>query len=81
MSQTIHGKIHGKTIQLDQDAGLADGEEVEVIVKLAKSRLPWGEGIKRSAGAMATHWTEEDDRILAEIQEDRVRASQREILE
>jgi hypothetical protein len=77
----IHGKIHGKTIELDEDVGFADGEEVDVIVKPAKSKRPWGEGIKRSAGALADSWTEEDDRILEEIQEDRKRATHREIPE
>jgi hypothetical protein len=30
MSRTIHGKIHGRTIQLDEDPQLADGIDVEV---------------------------------------------------
>jgi len=77
MTKAIHGRIHGKTIELDEDLGIADGAEVEVIVKPAKPRRPWGEGIRSSAGAMADSWTEEDDRILKEIQEDRKRASRR----
>ncbi len=32
MIKTAHGKIHGKRIELDQDLGLADGQEVEVQV-------------------------------------------------
>ncbi len=27
MTKTIHGKIHGKTIELDEDPGVADGLE------------------------------------------------------
>jgi predicted DNA-binding antitoxin AbrB/MazE fold protein len=81
MTKTIHGRIRGKTIELDEDVDIADGEEVEVIVKIAKPRRPWGEGIKRSAGALANSWTEEDDRILDEIQEDRKRPTHREIPE
>jgi hypothetical protein len=43
--QILRGKIRGKTVELDEDPGLADGQEVEVVV-----RLPPGEGIRRSAG-------------------------------
>ena len=81
MTKSIHGRIHGKTIELDEDLGIGDGEEVEVIVKPVKAKRPWGEGIKRSAGALADFWTEEDDRILKEIQEDRKRFTHREIPE
>jgi hypothetical protein len=34
MTKTIHGTIHGKTIELDEDLGVADGQEVEVQVKV-----------------------------------------------
>jgi hypothetical protein len=30
MTRTLHGKIHGWTIELDEDPGVADGQEVEV---------------------------------------------------
>jgi hypothetical protein len=53
MTNTSHGRIHGRTIELDEDLGIADGQEVEVTVKPAKSQRPWGEGINRSAGAAA----------------------------
>ncbi|HIQ20179.1 MAG TPA: hypothetical protein EYH34_02920 [Planctomycetes bacterium] len=81
MTKTIRGKVRGKTIELDEDPGMADGQAVEMIVRPAKPRQPWGEGIKRSAGALAESWSEEDDRILEEIQQDRKRASHREIPE
>jgi hypothetical protein len=32
MTRTLHGKIHGKTIELDEDLGVVDGQEVEVQV-------------------------------------------------
>ena len=34
MSKTLHGKVHGRTIQLDEDPGVAEGQEVEVVVKV-----------------------------------------------
>ena len=32
MTKTLHGKVHGKTIELDEDLGVAEGQEVEVQV-------------------------------------------------
>jgi hypothetical protein len=51
VTKTIRGRVRGKTIELDEVPGVADGEEVEITVKPAKPKRPWGEGIKRSAGA------------------------------
>jgi hypothetical protein len=58
MSKTIHGKVHGKTIELDEDLGVAEGQEVEVQVRLFQPARKWGEGILRTAGALADdpHW-------------------------
>jgi hypothetical protein len=57
------------------------GQQVEIEVRIIARKGPWGEGLKRCAGALADDWTEEDDRILEEIHQDRKRASQREILQ
>jgi len=81
MSKLMHGKVHGKTIELDEDPGIPDGEQVQVIVHAAKPQRPWGEGILGSAGALADSWTDEDDRILEEIYQDRKRETRREIPE
>ncbi|MFL5241124.1 MAG: hypothetical protein ACJ8FY_03370 [Gemmataceae bacterium] len=81
MTKIIYGKITGRTIELSEDLGLAPGEEVEVQVRTLQSRHDWGEGLKRCAGALANDWTEEDDRILEEIYQDRKRPSRREIPE
>jgi hypothetical protein len=59
------GVVWAKTIDLTEDLGLADGEEVEVWVRvLFAGRVP-GEGFLRSAGALADdpYW----DGILEEI--------------
>jgi len=51
MTKTVHGRLHGKTIELDEDLGMPEGLEVEVKVRLVapvpqkKPRQPgslWG---------------------------------------
>ena len=54
----VSGIIHGKTIELQEDLGLPDGEAVKVIVRRS---LPPGEGIRRSAGAWADGGKEMDE--------------------
>jgi hypothetical protein len=53
MLKTIHGKVHGKTIELDEELGVAEGQEVEVQVRIVQSARKWGDGILRTAGALA----------------------------
>jgi hypothetical protein len=79
MIRTIHGVIHGKTIQLDEDLGVAEGQAVEVQVRIIPAAGPQGGGLSRSAGALADdpHW----DGIMAEIYEDRKRDARREVPE
>ena len=52
MTKPIRGTVHGKTVQLYDDPGLGDGVEVDVVLH-PKSNQPWGQGIRRSAGAWA----------------------------
>jgi hypothetical protein len=63
------GVVHGKTIELDDETGFPDGQQVKIIIQpvsgtegLSK-RLPPGEGIRRSAGAWAND-AEELDKYL-----------------
>ena len=89
MSKIVHCIVHGKTIELDEDLGVVDGQEVEVQVKMIrpKKRLPgpppgWQAGRpSTTAGILADSWTEEDDRILEEIYRDRKRETRRDIPE
>ena len=69
MSTVIHGVVHGNTIELKEPPGVPDGQEVEVFVRPVEPGRSWGEGILRSAGALADDpdW----DRIMAEIQRER----------
>ncbi len=79
--KTVHGIVHGKTIELAEDLGVAEGQEVEVQVKILQPTRTWGDGLRRCAGALADEWTEEDDRILSEIYQDRKRDTRKEIHE
>ncbi len=89
LTKTLYGKVHGKTIELDEDLGVAEGQEVEVHVRMigSKKRLPgpppgWRPGgTESAAGMMAEHWTEEDDRILEAIERGRHRPSTRKLPE
>jgi hypothetical protein len=53
MVKQVQGVIHGKTIELDQDLGIAEGQRVKVEVRVASTSRPWREGIRRSAGIAA----------------------------
>lgn len=62
MSQTqtvLKGIVHGKTIELNHESGLPDGQEVTVSIQPLPlvQQLPPGEGIRRSAGA----WGDDPD--------------------
>lgn len=80
MTKTLHGKVHGRTIELDEDLGVAEGQEVEVQVRMLPNpgRQP-GEGLLRTEGALADdpYW----DAIMEEIYHERKRDTRKEILE
>jgi hypothetical protein len=65
----LRGVVHGKTIKLDDETGLPDGQQVKITVQPVSNterlmgRLPPGEGIRRSAGAWADD-AEELDKYL-----------------
>jgi hypothetical protein len=70
MTKILHGKVHGRTIELDEDPGVADGQEVEVQVKvIPKTRRKPGEGFLRTEGALADD--DEWDGIMEEIHQAR----------
>jgi hypothetical protein len=82
MTKVMQGIVHGRTIELDQEVGVPDGQRVEVAVQVLPPAPPkeaWGEGLRRCAGALADEWTEEDDRILKEIHQDRKRDTRKDI--
>ena len=63
---SIHGIIHGRTIELAEDPGMADGQQVKVEVVLVSAALKWGDGILRSAGGWSDH--PELDGVMETIQ-------------
>ncbi len=81
MVKTVNGKVHGRVIELNEDLGLPEGQEVEVQIKVVtlRKKLPgppsgWQPGVpSKTAGLLAESWTEDDDRILEEIAKDRKR--------
>lgn len=85
MNKILTGVIHGRTIELAEDPGIADGEKVEVTLRAMQLPGPppgWSPGCAETAGGMmAEWWTEEDDRILEEIYQDRKRDTRPEIAE
>ena len=79
------GTVHGKTIELERELGIPDGQEVTVTVrpfspaKDAPGRLAPGEGIRRSSGA----WSEDAEELDCYIESvyERRRVMQRQDLE
>ena len=40
MTKTLHGRVRGRTIELDEDPGVAEGQEVEVEMKVVGPAKP-----------------------------------------
>jgi hypothetical protein len=70
MTKTIHGKVHGRTIELDEDLGAAEAQEVNIQVRvISKVARPPGDGFLRTEGALADD--PEWDSIMEQIQRQR----------
>ena len=66
MTKTVHGIVRGRTIEVSEDLGVAEGQEVEVSVRtLHKSTRKPGDGFLRTEGALAddTEWDATMDEI------------------
>jgi hypothetical protein len=81
MTRTINGTIRGRTIELNEDVGLKDGQPVCVQVTPVPPSSATPNRLVESAGALSKDWTDEDDRILDEIHRDRKRDVRRELPE
>jgi len=77
----LHGKVRGHTIELTENLGLADGQEVEISVRTIPAIEPHkpGEGLLRTEGALADdpYW----DKIMEEIYHERKSDTRWEIVE
>ena len=65
MIRRLHGIAHGKTIELDEDSGVADGQEVEVLITILPANEKSGSGFLRTEGALADD--DQWDGIMDEI--------------
>jgi len=81
MTKSIQGVIHGRTIELNEDAGLRDGQSVRVQLTPVPIPQTTPNRLIQSAGLLANEWTPDDDRILDEIHQDRKRDTRPEIAE
>jgi hypothetical protein len=71
-SQMHRGVVHGCTIELQDDVGLPDGQEVTVTVRpISPNRAdsPAGEGMRRAFGA----WADDGDQLDEFLQWNRQR--------
>lgn len=44
-TKTIHGRVHGRIIELDEDPGVSEGQQVEVQLRIAPEGM--SEGLAR----------------------------------
>lgn len=82
MIKTMHGVVHGKTIELQQEPGVPDGQEVEIVIRsitVTPASEPWGEGLRRCAGALAGISGLDED--MEQILKERKTAKYREVPE
>lgn len=64
MKCEITGTVRGRTVELDSDPHLNPGERVTVVLQTLPG-LKWGEGIRASAGVLAS--CPEMDKFMDEI--------------
>jgi len=76
MGEVIHGTVHGRTIQLDEDPGIGDGSAVEVVLRCVSPSRESDVGPHSAAGMLADLPGVEDD--LEAIQRQRKAAEFRE---
>ena len=51
VNKIMQGVVHGRTIELSENPGVTDRQQVEIVLTAVPSQRSWGEGIRRSAGA------------------------------
>lgn len=63
----VKGVVHGRTIELEQDSGLADGQSVTVTLRPV---LKPGDGVRRAVGSWA-EGAEQLDEFVEQVYRDR----------
>ena len=76
MPKSIEGVIHGKTIELTTDPGLANGQAVRVFVKPLPKPEQALQAILRTAGSMSND--PDFEAAMAQVERDRRSAIHRE---
>lgn len=76
MAEVVQGVIHGKTIELQADPGIADGARVEVTIRPLPEADARVAAILRTAGALADD--PEFDAAMREVERSRRSAGYRE---
>jgi hypothetical protein len=69
-NKVLRGTVHGNVIELEDNAGISDGEQVEIIVRrVTPKSSQHGEVFLRTEGALAddSEW----DAIMEKIQQSR----------
>jgi hypothetical protein len=69
MTKTIHGRAHGKTIELDEDPGVPDGQEVEVQVKVLSPEPPMSEGLAKVYAILGERFNSGEPDVAARHEE------------
>lgn len=81
MNILSHGIIHGNIIELQNNPGFQEGQQVDVILTAASPQHDSGGETRYPPGSRALNWTEQDDRILAELYRQRQADTGREVPE
>jgi hypothetical protein len=81
MNILSHGIIHGNIIELQNNPGFQDGQEVVVSVTAITAKQESSGVSRHPPGSRVLNWTEQDDLILAELYRQRKADTGREILE
>ncbi len=76
MPESIPGIIHGRTIELEADPGLADGQKVEITIRPSTGAEARSASLARTAGSLADD--PEFDAAMAEVERNRRSARHRE---
>ena len=74
---TFKGIVRGKTIELDAEPGLPEGQAVTVTLRPSSESLPPGEGLRRSFGGWADE-AQQVDEFFEQVRQQR-KAMRREL--